>query len=482
MWAQQLPEAGSDDRVGFGHRHAGAHQAGRGAVGGFEHRVDLGLCRGRVFLQVDAQGQQTAGGAARRRRVGGTGQRQQHPACPEVAPAACRDPLQGGAGAGRGQFGGEAVEKRRQSAQRRVRKHRGDDLRRPGDHLVVHSLPSGAREVAEPGAGGGEQVHRLLPVGRRDGLRTAGATGHLRDAGHQCVVDGTEQCGAGGGEGDEVVFARRSGRRLLRRLKDPGGQWCPRDGVRELGQTGGLGGLRTEQTRDENLVEGVHGRQRFVEPGDGVAEQVRALPHARTELARGHRHLHRPGRREPLHLRQRCGGRGEFQIGQVAQEPAEDGRGGLGVSLRRPGVAHDVGDGLSTRLTVRELDPQVAGDALGAVLQHRLVDEGPDVVAEHAPRTTTGTVVVGAAGEPVGAGRDRRDVDPLDVGAAGHHALEASVGQLHEGHLGEFPRPRGRCHPCRARPLPIRQRTISYASEGTSAPLRPDTTEHSGDH
>ncbi len=82
-----------------------------------------------------------------------------------------------------------------------------------------------------------------------------------------------------------MVFARCSSSRLRRRLGDPGGRGGPRDGVRELGQTGGLGGLRTEQARDERLVEGVDGRQRFVEPGDGVGEQVRA--HHATALVGG---------------------------------------------------------------------------------------------------------------------------------------------------------------------------------------------------
>ncbi len=78
MRAQQLPETGSDDRVGLGHRHTGAHQAGRGAVRRFEHGVDLGLHGGRVFLHVDAEGQQAAGGRAGRGDVGSTGHRQQH--------------------------------------------------------------------------------------------------------------------------------------------------------------------------------------------------------------------------------------------------------------------------------------------------------------------------------------------------------------------------------------------------------------------
>jgi hypothetical protein len=67
--AEQLPEAGSDHGVRFRHGHAGTHQAGRGAVRGLEHRVDLGLHGGRVFLHVDAERQQTAGGRTGHRHV-----------------------------------------------------------------------------------------------------------------------------------------------------------------------------------------------------------------------------------------------------------------------------------------------------------------------------------------------------------------------------------------------------------------------------
>ena len=50
---------------------------------------------------------------------------------------------------------------------------------------------------------------------------------------------------------------------------------------------GGLGGLRTEQARDEGLVEGIDGRQGFVEPGDGFREQVGAH-HATTLVGGNH--------------------------------------------------------------------------------------------------------------------------------------------------------------------------------------------------
>lgn len=78
--AEQLPEPCSDDRVGFRYRDPGAHQAGRGAVGGLEHRVDLGLYGGRVLMDVDAEGQETAGGRAGHRHVGRAGHREQQSA------------------------------------------------------------------------------------------------------------------------------------------------------------------------------------------------------------------------------------------------------------------------------------------------------------------------------------------------------------------------------------------------------------------
>ena len=85
---------GADDGVGLRRRHAGPHQAGRAAVRGLEHRVHLGLHGGRVLLQVDAEGQQPAGGRPGRGATGRSGHRQQHRARPEVGPAAYRNALQ----------------------------------------------------------------------------------------------------------------------------------------------------------------------------------------------------------------------------------------------------------------------------------------------------------------------------------------------------------------------------------------------------
>ena len=65
------------------------------------------------------------------------------------------------------------------------------------------------------------------------------------------------------------------------------GERRARDGLGELGQAGGLGGLRAEQARDEDLVEGVDGRQGLVEPGDGLGEQVGAH-HASARVGGNH--------------------------------------------------------------------------------------------------------------------------------------------------------------------------------------------------
>lgn len=65
------------------------------------------------------------------------------------------------------------------------------------------------------------------------------------------------------------------GRGLVGRLGDQRGQRRPGDGGGDCCQTGGLGGLRAEQSGDEHPVEGVDGGQRLVEPVDGVGEQVR---------------------------------------------------------------------------------------------------------------------------------------------------------------------------------------------------------------
>ncbi len=63
---------------------------------------------------------------------------------------------------------------------------------------------------------------------------------------------------------------------LPRRLGDPPGERCPGDGVGEPRQGRGLGGPGAEQAPDEGLVEGVHDPEGFVEPFDGLGEQVRS--------------------------------------------------------------------------------------------------------------------------------------------------------------------------------------------------------------
>ncbi len=143
---------------------------------------------------------------------------------------------------------------------------------------MVDALPPGARQIREPGAGGGEQVRHVLPGGRRNRLLAARPARRLRHAGQQRVVDGAEQRGAGGGEREEVILARDSLRRLLGRLRGPGGQRRSRDGVGELRQPGGLGGRGAEQAGDEGPVEGVDGRQGFVEPVGGLTQQAGPLP------------------------------------------------------------------------------------------------------------------------------------------------------------------------------------------------------------
>lgn len=75
--AEQLPEACSDDRVGLRHRYPGAHQTRRGAVRGLEHRVDLGLHGGRVFMDVYAEGQEAPGGRTCHGHIGCTGHGEQ---------------------------------------------------------------------------------------------------------------------------------------------------------------------------------------------------------------------------------------------------------------------------------------------------------------------------------------------------------------------------------------------------------------------
>ncbi len=70
-------------------------------------------------------------------------------------------------------------------------------------------------------------------------------------------MDRAEQCGPCGGQGHEVVLARRSGRRLRGRLGDSVYK-------------------RQEQARDEGLVEGVDGLQGFVQSFYGSGEQVGA--------------------------------------------------------------------------------------------------------------------------------------------------------------------------------------------------------------
>ncbi len=278
-------------------------------------------------------------------------------------------------------------------------------------------------------------------------------------------MDRAEQRDAGSGESDAVVLAGGSGGRLLRGLGDAGRQRCARKGIGELGQIGGLGGPGAQQTADEGPVEGVHGGHRLVEAGDGLGEQAGALHFGRTERVPEYVRHARPWSAGTTASRATGRGGGEFEVGQMAQESAEDGGRGLVAGRRGMRARHGGGKALRARLG---LDPQIAGDALDAVLQHRLVDQSPYVVAERAARAAAGTVVVGAAGERVGAGRDRGHIDPLDVGSAGHHALQTSVGQFDERDFREIARHRGWYHPRRARLLPARQRTISFAARGDS--------------
>ena len=205
---------------GFGAETLRAHQARHGAVGGLEDRVDLSLDGGRVFLQVDAERQQAAGRRPGRGRAGRAGQREQHRTRPEVGPAPCRYAFQGRAWAGGGELGGEAVEQRSQPAQGRVRKHRRDDAALPRDHVVCRgpAIPSAPDRTARNGQRqAGSPVAARRALGRPTRLRgrpVASATWA-----HQRVVDGAEQRGAGGGEGDELVLARDSRCHLLRPLR-----------------------------------------------------------------------------------------------------------------------------------------------------------------------------------------------------------------------------------------------------------------------
>ncbi len=265
-----------------------------------------------------------------------------------------------------------------------------------------------------------------------------------------------------------MVLAGGTGRGLLGRLGGPGGQRRGRQGGGEDLKVGGLGGRRAQQAAHEGAVQGGDGFQGVVEAGDRRAEKcclraVVLVPGA--GVGGGCRS---PGGREPVHLRGRGGAGREFQVGEVAQEAAEDGGGGLVGGRLGAGSAHVGGDARRRRLlaAVGGVQAEVAGDAGGAVLEYGLLDQGQDVVAEAAAGAAAGAVVVGAASVCVGAGGDRRDVDPFDVRAAGDDALEAAVGQFDERDLGEFAWPGGRGHPGRACRFPLRQRVISFSVRG----------------
>src|SRR5690606_22805385 len=254
----------------------GAHQPGRAAVGGFEDRVDLGLHGGGVFLEVHPERQQPAGGAGRGGGAGRAGDRQQQGPGRQVRPPAHRHPLQGGPRAGRGEFGGETVEQGGLTAQRGVPQHRGDDRCGTGGQLVVEAPPARPRQVAQPGAGRGQQVGRVVLPARGGGGRLlgGGAAEGLGDPGRQRVVDGAEQGGAGGGEGDEVVLARGPGGRLVGGLRDACGERRSGDGVGQFRQGGALGGLWAQEPGDEHVVECVHGGERLVESVDAGGQHI----------------------------------------------------------------------------------------------------------------------------------------------------------------------------------------------------------------
>ncbi|MDQ0793361.1 hypothetical protein QFZ58_001849 [Streptomyces sp. B1I3] len=141
---------------------------------------------------------------------------------------------------------------------------------------MVDALPAAACQVGQPGAGGREQIRRLRWGCRFRCPVVVGPAGRLVDAGQQRVVDGAEQCGTGGGQGDEVVLARRPCRGLLGRFGDQGGQRGPRDSLGECGRTCGTAGAGSQQPGDEGVVEGVDDGEGVVEPVDGPGQQVGA--------------------------------------------------------------------------------------------------------------------------------------------------------------------------------------------------------------
>ncbi|CAM5718832.1 hypothetical protein SBADM41S_10790 [Streptomyces badius] len=98
-------------------------------------------------------------------------------------------------------------------------------------------------------------------------------------------MDGAEQRAAGGRQRHEVILPGGPGRRLLGRLRDPGGQRRPRDGLGEPGDRGRLCGPRPQQTGHQRLVEGVDGGERLVEPLDRIGQQIAA--HQATALVGG---------------------------------------------------------------------------------------------------------------------------------------------------------------------------------------------------
>ncbi len=136
---------------------------------------------------------------------------------------------------------------------------------------MVDAPPAGPCQVRQPGAGAEQEVDRGRPLaGHRGGLLGAGPPDRLRGTGRQRVVDGAEQGGAGRGQGDDVVLARRAGRCLRR------GLGAARDGVGQRGQRRGTVGAGAQQPLGQGVVETVHGGQGLVEAGDLLREQTSA--------------------------------------------------------------------------------------------------------------------------------------------------------------------------------------------------------------
>jgi hypothetical protein len=236
-----------------------------------------------VLVQVDPEEQQAAVDRLRRLRGEPLLGQQQGPG-PEVGPAAHRDALQRGDRRGGPQLGPEPVEQHREAAGGRVGEQRLHGLGAAAGHLVADAAPAGDRQLAQPGAGTGQQVARLGGDGA-GGPGPAGAAERAVHPGEQGVVGGAQESGPRAGQHGEVLVGHRACDDLADRVGELIAERRGGEGRGQGLEGGGPPLVDAGEAVDEGVVHGVDQGEGLGEAGRAGAQQL--TQHQRTAPAAG---------------------------------------------------------------------------------------------------------------------------------------------------------------------------------------------------